>query len=176
LTRQEIWEQLAAVRYGLVEVQLFEQWIYTAPELEGAVGHDHYLALVSFAFNQPHAGHELTRVIDRLYEDRRPSCLRRDAALWITRAFLGGRSDLATTARTLVGFRNSGENWVPDEFVYIDSELDEIPAAAEYPNWDEQALAAKLAELQPRLVEFERAAREVARDMLSKLEVEALAI
>lgn len=176
MTRQEIWEQLAAVRYGLVALKLFEQWIYTAPELEGTVGHGHYLALVSFAFNQPHAGHELTRVIDRLYEDRRPSCLRRDAALWITRAFLDGRSDLARTARILVGFRNSGENWVPDEFVYIDSELDEIPAPSEYHNWDQPALAARLAESKPRLVEFERAAREVAREMLSKLEAEALAI
>jgi hypothetical protein len=170
LSRQEIWEQLASVRYGLVELRTFEQWIYTVRELETAVGQDHYLALVSFVFNQPHAQHELTRVIDRLYEDRRPSHLRRDAATGMVRAFLDGRGDLVTTARMLTRFRNDGESWVPDEFVYIDSELDDLPMPAEYPNYDQQALAARLAEWQPRLAEFERAARVVSREMLLKLD------
>ena len=170
LSKQEIWEQLASVRYGLVELRTFEQWIYTVQELEAAVGQDHYLALVSFVFNQPHAQHELTRVIDRLYEDVRPSHLRRDAATAMARAFLSGRRDLATTARMLTRFRNDGECWVPDEFVYIDSELDDLPTPAEYQNWDQQVLAATLAEWQPRLAEFERAAREASREMLLKFE------
>ena len=170
LSRPEIWEQLASVRYGLVELRTFEQWLYTVQELEAAIGQDQYLALVSFEFDQPHAQHELTRVIDRLYEEVRPSQLRRDAATAIARAFLDGRGDLITTARMLTRFRNDGESWVPDEFVYIDSELDDLPMPAEYPNWDQQALAARLAKWQPRLAEFERAAREVSREMLLKVE------
>jgi hypothetical protein len=170
MSQQEIWEQLASVRYGLIELRAFEQWIYTVQELETAVGKDHYLALVSFEFNQPDAQHELTRVIDRLYEDVRPSHLRRDAATAIARAFLDGRVDLVTTARMLTRIRNDGESWVPDEFVYIDSELDDLPMPAEYPNWDQHALAATLAEWRPRLAEFERAARETSREMLLKLE------
>jgi len=170
LSQQEIWEQLASVRYGLIELSSFEQWIYTVQDLEAVVGQNHYLALVSFVFNQPHAKHELTRVIDHLYEEMRPLELRRDAATAMAHAFLDGRVDLIAAARMFTRFRNEGESWVPDEFVYIDSELDDLPMPAEYPNWDQHTLAATLAEWQPRLAEFERAARETSREMLLKLE------
>jgi len=173
LTPQEIWEQLAAARYALIELGAFEQWIYKDQELDAIIGQDHYLALISFVFNQPHAQHELTRVIDRLYDNVRPSHLRRDAAMWMARAFLNDKCDLVTTARMLTRFRSAGETWVPTEFAYINSELDEIPMPAQYSSWNEQALAAKLAEWQPRLVEFERAARDAARGMLLKLEQKA---
>ena len=91
-------------------------------------------------------------------------------ATWIAHSFLNGQMDLVTSSRMLARLWNAGEAWVPSEFAYIDSELDEIPMPAEYHRWEPSALAAKLAEEQPRLQEFQRAAMEAARQLLHTLE------
>ena len=176
MTPQQVWEHLAAARYGLIDLQEFEQWTYDSPELEAALGSEEYLALISFPFRQPDVQHELSRWLDGLYERARPTKLRRDFGAWLAQAFLDGKVDLVTTSRMFARLWNAKERWVPSEFAYIDSELDSIPMPAQYGNWDPAALSARLAEAQPLLDSYGRAARESAREILAALESDAQAI
>ena len=93
--------------------------------------------------------------------------------MWVARGYLDGSIGLVTTSRVLAEIRTDSQEWVPSEFVYIDSELDEIPLPTQYHQWEPAALAKKLAESAPRLEEFERAARVAAQDMLRQLESNA---
>jgi hypothetical protein len=164
------WQYLAACVYGLVPIDEFEQWVYATPRLEQRLGIDRYLELISFDFHQPHVRHELVSLLRAAFLERRPSGVERDVAKWVASAYLGERIDLRTTSRVLAQLRAMSHDWVPSEFSYIDSELDDIPPAAQYHQWDPAALAEKLTNSDPRLRAFELGARTAAKAMLNALE------
>ena len=167
----QIWQRLAAMRYDLEQPRAFEQWVYAMPALEQVIGAEQHLALISLDYGAKHAGHEIAKVIDSAYAAQRPGALPRDLATWVAESFLSGRLDLFTASRLLTRLWNDGETWIPTEFVYIDSELDEIPSPAQYHHWDASALQAKLAEEVPRVEEMQRVAVLVARELLATLSV-----
>jgi hypothetical protein len=162
----EIWERLATVERGMESPLAFEQWAVASTELERVLGPALHLAFVSLDYRQPHAAHELAKLIEQAYRSRRPGMINRDLARWTARALIDARIDLATACRMFVRIRYDGEDWVPTEFIYIDSEMDEIPQPAQYHLWKPEALTAKLAKEESRVQEFHRAALERAREML----------
>jgi hypothetical protein len=97
----------------------------------------------------------------------------RDVAKWAARGYLEGRIDLVITSRLLARLRAESHDWVPTEFSYIDSELDDIPLPAQFHQWDPTALAEKLKRSEPRLRAFDLGARAAARAMLGALNDDA---
>jgi hypothetical protein len=168
-----MWPYLGACIYGLVPLDAFEQWVYASPQLEQALGADRYLELVSLDFHQAHARHEVVRRLHEAFLERRLSGVERDVGIWIARGYLDGSIGLVTASRVLAQLRADSHDWVPSEFTYIDSELDEIPLPAQYHLWEPAALAEKLRESEPRLHAFELGARSAAREMLEVLEGQA---
>jgi hypothetical protein len=166
------WLYLSAYFYGLVPLGEFEQWVYASPRLEQLLGVDRYLELIAFDFHKAHARHELVTLLQAAYLERRSSGVQRDVAKWVASEYLDGRIGLQTTSRLLAQLRADSNDWVPSEFTYIDSELDDIPPPAQYHQWDPAALADKLSESEPRLRAFELGARAAAKAMLAALEGE----
>lgn len=162
------WGFLAAANYRLVDPRVFEAWLYDNPALEAQIGPRDYLDLISFDFGQPHVRHELASLLQRVQNDHgRPE--KEDLAAYVANEYLDGRLDLTTICRILVGFWSDGVDWVPSEFAYIHSELDDIPLPPQYPIWDADALARKLAEAEPTLRSFDEGARQAATELLKTL-------
>jgi hypothetical protein len=168
-----LWPYLAAATYALVPIDEFENWVYSSTELEQCIGSEHYLELISFNFRKDHARHDLTSMLRDIFLERRASGIERDVAVWLARSYLASSTNLVTISRVLARLWSAKHQWVPSEFAYIDSELDDVPLPAQYDQWNPDALATKLAESAPRLQEFERAARVVAQEMLQTLESNA---
>ena len=167
------WPYLAAAAYALVPIDEFENWVYNSSELEQCIGSEHYLELISFNFRKGHAQHDLTSMLRDIFLERRASGIERDVAVWLARSYLANSTNLVTISRVLARLWSAKHQWVPSEFAYIDSELDDVPLPAQYDQWNPDALATKLAESAPRQQEFERAARAVAQEMLQTLESNA---
>jgi hypothetical protein len=157
----------------LVPIEEFEQWLYASPRLEQLLGANRYSDLIAFDFRQPHARHELVSLLKAAFVERRPSGSERDVARWAAGGFLTGRLDLLTTSRLLAQIRVDSNDWVPSEFTYIDSELDDIPQRAQHHLWDPEALTKKLSQSTSRLRAFELGARAAAKAMLEALKEEA---
>ena len=164
-----VWDRLAFARIGVDALSKFEEWVYQSEVIEPAVGEDFYVELISLDYRSRHAHHELVKLIERIYDARRrPGDIERDTARATARAYLAGNVDLVTGSRILAHLSSAGAKWVPGEFSYIDSELDDIPMPAQYALWNPDALARKLQD--PRLDEFRRVAEQAARELLSLLE------
>jgi hypothetical protein len=172
-TDSHAWPYLAAAAYALAPIDEFETWVYASSDLQHVVGPEHYRELISFNFRKDHARHDLTSMVRGIFLERRPHGIERDVAVWLARSYLAGSTQLVTISRVLARLWSEEHEWVPSEFAYIDSELVDLPLPAQYDQWNPEALAAKLAESAPRLLEFERAARVVAQQMLDRLESNA---
>jgi hypothetical protein len=166
------WQYIAATAHGLVPLKEFESWVYASTSLERLLGSKFYLELVDHDFRKTNAQHDLASLLGRAYAERRGSSMERDVARWVARGYLDGRVDLATVSRVLARIRVDSNEWVPSEFAYIDSELDEIPVKAQYALWNPEALALKLEESAPRLKAFEKGARLAAQEMLDALQTD----
>ena len=164
------WRTLEAAHAGDLSVVVFERWGYETSELETTLGPERYLELISFDYRQRRAARELKKLIDRLYEDLRPGELTFDYARRVAEEFLAGERDLWSTARAFTGLWYDGnEDWVPSEFVYVDSELDGFPAPSVQRLWNADALEQLFGQRRTILAEYERAVRDAAITVLDYL-------
>jgi hypothetical protein len=165
-----IWRTLEAAYAGDLSLDVFERWVYETRELEAALGPERYLELISFDYRQRRASRELRKLIDRVYEALRPGELTFDYARRVAEEFLAGERDLWSTARAFTGLWYDGhEDWVPSEFVYVDSELDGFPAPSVQGFWNPDALEQLFGQQRSILAEYERAARDAATKVLDYL-------
>ena len=165
------WTSLEAAHTGDLPLDAFEAWVYRTLELEPLLGADLHLELLAFDFRQPHARHELRKLIERIYAAHRPGALLTDHARRVATEYLEGRRDLRSTCRTFAILWAEGhDDWVPSEFVYIDSELDDVPAPDQWPQWQPAALRRLLARWQPTLRAFEESARAGCEAVLARLD------
>jgi hypothetical protein len=63
MTNTHLTERLWQYVRGEMTSPELEQWVYATPELEGALGHDRYLELVSTDFSTPDADRSLRHLI-----------------------------------------------------------------------------------------------------------------
>ena len=172
MTEPEIvWPYLERFLNGDLSVADFEAWLYLHPEaVEATVGPEIGLAFLSIDYRGAHPVHEAKKLIERAYELHRPGEVSRDYARRVCTEFLDGDRDLRSTAKVLSALRFEGpEGWIPDEFVYIDSELDDIPAPRERFRWDQTAWKRLMGLKAPVLTEYDRAARVAALSLLERL-------
>jgi hypothetical protein len=169
----ELWRVFERFDANELPLTELEAWLYAnADLLERVLGKDQALDLLSKDFRAKHARHAVLTFVTAAYDAHRPDQLRIDCAIRVLEEFLGGERDIWRTSRTLAALRFEGpdESWIPDEFVYIDSELDLIPAPDQRHHWEPVALEELMREKEPILAEYIRAAQEVGRDLLSRLE------
>lgn len=161
------WQVLEQFLSGEMSAADFEQWFCTTPELEGILGARAYGELVAFDFKQPHAAHELFRLVRSIYEWARPARLARDRAFRIARGLLSGSVVIHDGVRALASLCMDGHDWIPAIFVNVQSVFDEIPRPEQYAQWEPEALAVKLEEGQ-RITKFYQASiLDAAREIIS---------
>jgi hypothetical protein len=168
---ETVWSCLERFLHGDLSVADFEGWLYLHPEtVETAVGPEIGLALLSIDYRGAHPVHEAKKLIERAYELHRTGEVSRDYARRVATEFLEGDRDLWSATRVLSTLRFEGpEGWIPDEFVYIDSELDDIPAPGERFRWDQTAWKRLMGLNTPVVADYERAARVAALSLLERL-------
>jgi hypothetical protein len=155
---------------GDLSLEDFESWLYAnAESVEGTLGSALGFELLSFDFRGKYANHELKQLIDRIYASLYPNELPVDHARRVAAEYLQGTRDLHSTMRILASIRfDAPEGWIPDEVVYIDSELDNIPAPEQEPHWLRAAWTRLMSQKAPLMNEYARVAREVCADLLVK--------
>lgn len=146
----------------------FERWVYDSPELERVLGADEYFRLLELDYGLPDAAYELRKIVEGIYERRRPGMLVPDRVWRLACGLARDAVPFRETVRTLAGLWYAGHEWIPIEFVGIASELDDIPDSGQYPLWDARALVLKRAEWEPRLESLQRASVEAARELLKQ--------
>jgi hypothetical protein len=167
-----VWSHLERFLHGDLPVAAFEAWLYSQSHaVEETIGPEISLSLLSLNYNGPHADHEARKSIEEAYQVYRPGEMARDRARRVATEFLDGGRDLWSTARILSSLRFEGlEACIPDEFVYIDSELDDIPPPEQRFRWDQAAWKRVRGLEAPVLAEYERAARLASVSLLKRLE------
>jgi hypothetical protein len=168
---RDVWWHLEAAHAGDTPLPVFEQWVYESALAQRVLGPDAYFALAALDYRGRFAVHDTRALIERLYAERRPGALPIDRARRVAREFLDGHRDLWSTSATLATiWRTDGEEWVPIEFVGIDSELDSIPPPGARAVWDAGALAARLKDADAWLQWAHATAGEAAAQMLARLD------
>lgn len=169
----EVWSYLERAWSGELPIGELESWIYEmhdSPSLKDALGPDFALELLAFDYRQPHREHEINKLIESIYDKRRPGGLDRDKARRLVETYLEGGMPLREAAARLAGLRDdSNQDWIPDDFTYIDSELENVPRPSLYRLWIPESLARKLKEAEPLIQGLEGRAREAARELLRYL-------
>ncbi len=149
-----------------IPVREFEQWIYDSPELEQILGAEEYLELLAFNYGQPDAAYELRKKVASIYESHRPGRLILDRVWRLSCGLIIGVVPLPRAVHQLAGLWYDGHEWIPNEFVGISSELDDIPPPEQYPLWNSRALEAKRSGWESRTNVLAEAAVRAARQLL----------
>jgi hypothetical protein len=140
------WQVLERFLSGEMSSADLEQWLCTSSEAENILGPRAYAELLGFDFRQPHAPHELSKLVRSVYEYSRPGRLARDRAFRIAEGLISGSVEIPSGVRVLAQLCLDGHDWVPSVFVNVQSELDGIPRPEQYALWEPGALGAKLEE------------------------------
>ncbi len=161
-----IWEAFERTLYGELSGSEFEEWLYQHPGTEAIIGSDFYAALLAFDFHKKAAARSLRELILEIYNRIRPGRLYHDRARRLANGIIDGELDLLECIRGLASLRQQGNEWIPIEFVGIDSELDELPDPGRYYLWDRDALAEKIAESMVVIENHRVVATKAAKRML----------
>jgi hypothetical protein len=108
--------------------------------------------------------------VERAYAERRPGELVYDMARRVAEEFLAGGRDLWQTTAPFALLVMKGHEWVPWDFVYIDSELDSIPAPQVRADWDPAALRRVLSEAEATLASYEKTVRDALESVLEMVD------
>ena len=170
MSTDEIWSNLEQFVSGDLPIATFEAWLYANEadlrQVLGPIGD----ALIELDFRGAHPVHEAKTLVARAYDALRPGELPRAQAIRVLREFLDGRRDVWSVSRTLAALRfDLPDGTIPDEFVYIDSELDLIPHPSQEPHWSPAVWQRLRDEKAPILAEYQRAAGVVGKELLHRL-------
>ena len=161
-----LFQRIDRVLIGEVSLGDFEQWVYTSPDLESEIGSKEYHELLAFDYRQSDAKHEFRKLLETIYNARRPGMLVRDRVWRLACLLRSGPQDFARTVGELASLWYGGYKWIPADFAGIDSELDDIPHPAQYPLWDPAALEVKRPQWESHLDHLRAAAAAAAADLL----------
>ncbi|HEY0154915.1 MAG TPA: hypothetical protein VGB92_23085 [Longimicrobium sp.] len=118
---EDAWRQLESVHTGDLPVETFEQWVYSRADLEALLGPALALDFLTLDYRRPHAHHELRKLVERAYMQRRPKQLQYDMMRRIAREFLSGERDVWRTTAPLARLIATGKyDWIPPDFLYLD--------------------------------------------------------
>lgn len=137
-------QRLAAVIHGDVPPADFERDVYASPEMEDDLGAADYHALLAFDYRGRDAPYELRKLLEAMYERRRPGLLVRDRVRVLAAGLCDGSADVESAVNELARYWH--HPWMPGVFVSIDSYLGEIPTPDDYPLWNEDVAREKQAE------------------------------
>jgi hypothetical protein len=170
----DVWRQLESVHTGDLAVEAFEQWVYAHSGLGALLGPALALDFLTLDYRQPHARHELRKLVERAYLRRGRKQLEYDMMRRIANEFLSGERDVWRTTAPFARLIATGQHdWIPPDFLYVDSELDSIPSPAARSMWEPAALAKLLRENAALLAGYEFAVRQAVAVLLERLDARA---
>jgi hypothetical protein len=127
-------------------------------------------ALIELDCRGAHPLHEAKQLVAQAFDSLKPSGPAREQALRVVREFLAGERELWSVSRTSAVLRfDLPEGVIPDDFVDIDSELDQIPPPNQESRWAAVEWRKLRKEKAAILAEYQRAAREAATELLERL-------
>lgn len=171
---QSAWRQFESVHTGDLSVEAFEAWVYSYAGLEPLIGAALALELLAFDYRQPDAHHEIQKLIQHVYAQHRPGQLGYDMMRRVADEFLAGERDLWRTAAPFARLVATGDyDWIPLDFLYVDSELDSIPHPDTRTLWLPHALRQVLENNEATLRSYEKTIREAVTVVLKHLELRA---
>ncbi len=146
---------------------MFKHWVYNTPDIADVIGYDQYVQLLDQEYSLPSASDHVRRIVIQLTNQVFPNELEREHVRLVLCDFVHGRLSVFESCARLVWWRNNGVSWIPVVFVGIDSELDNAPRPDQYHHWEPEALAAKLAEVEPWVAKYHALALAEARHLLA---------
>ncbi len=133
---------------GRLSLAEFESWVYKTDGLEGVLGSDRYLRLISFPFKAEQATTQLADLLVQFARDLDAHEFIKQRAIIVLENMLNEKVTLPSGCLQLTHLRNGGgEQIIPIEFVGYESELDTVPEPENYHLWDAQALQRQLQRL-----------------------------
>jgi len=168
LLEHDVWNIFQQFFYDELTLVEFEQWIYSTEDIGEIIGEDRYLDFISFSYQKPSALAELKKLVSDTYEQACPSGLVRKRVQRILCGFIDGTFNVVAGCRELTQLYHHGHTWIPIIFVGLDSELDIVPPAETHHLWNQEALAAKLADLEPLISEHGNTAKTEAIRFLAE--------
>ena len=130
--------EVSLFRYLAGELPLndFEQWVYSAPQLEDYLTGPLYLELISFQYHQPAAGYELSKLIRKQIDPARFHAWQIQRLL---NRLLDGQQDAVEVFESLYKLYGKGYQFLGSiALQYVDG-VDEIPRLSARQLWDENA-------------------------------------
>jgi hypothetical protein len=160
---------LLAFALGTLPLADFEAWVYATPDLELALGRDVAMELLELDFRAPGVEAKLRwRVVDLVEGLAGPAFLVRERARLLLHRLADGSGEVIPVFAGLARLEDEeGGEWLGSIFTAIDAELEDIPLPRTYSHWQPEALARRLAEMQPVVERCTVEAREAARRLLA---------
>ena len=93
----------------------------------------------------------------------------RDRAERIAKGMVDGDINVAAGTRELARLRGEGHDFIPEAFVGLAAQLDEVEISSEYPRGDLRALPERLAALKDRARQLRAPALTAAKRLLETL-------
>lgn len=152
---------------GDLSVAAFEQWVYSAPDIADVIGYDNYFELLAVEYRLAIAAHDLQYLVTQLADQYFPGELFREQVRIVLCGLVTGTLNVFDACDRLTWWHNQGAEWIPILFVGIESELDAAPHPGFYGQWEPQALAARLAEVEPWVAHYRELAQAEARQLLA---------
>lgn len=162
----EVLHVFAAFIFGDMSLAAFQQWVFATPDIADVVGDDQYVLLLDVHYGLPSATEEVVRRVTVLAEQYWPGQLLREHIRSILCGLLNGSIHVVSACEQLAWWRSNGVPWIPTIFVGLDSELDAVPDPKHYHFWQSDALATKLAEVEPWVAHYRGLARTEAQKLL----------
>jgi len=163
----DVLRNFAMFAAGDMSLKMFEQWVYTTPNIADIVGYDQYVQLLDLEYRLPSAHEEAVSVVTQMVDQPFPDELLREQVRLVLCGLINGTFNVFEACDKLAWWHHEGVLWIPIIFVGIESELDSAPHPAQYNKWEPSALAAKLAEVEPWVSSYRNLAQAEARQLLA---------
>jgi hypothetical protein len=160
---------LLAFALGTLSLADFEAWVYATPDLEPALGRDVALEPLELDYRAPGTEARLRwEAVHWVEELAGPAFLVRERARLLLRRLADGSGEVIPVCTELAWLAyDEGGEWLGSTFNALDAELEDLPLPRTYPQWQLEALARRLAEMQPVMESCTAEAREEARRLLA---------
>lgn len=155
-----------ALVFGDLPLTTFQQWVFATPDIAVVVGDDNYFVLLEVEYRLPSAQNEVMKLVANLAEQHWPGRLLREQVYTILCDLVRGSLHVISACEQLAWWHHNGAPWIPRIFVGINSELDAAPDPTLNHLWEPDALATKLAEVEPWVAQYRGQAHAEAQRLL----------
>ena len=157
------------MEHGDLSIELFEDWIYENPTLEGYFGKSTYDSVLNFNYRQVHAEYELTKIIDAYHHEIFGEEFWRGRAQMLLCRLLMKSVDHTWVCKKLSEIKvHYDVDWLPMTFYGIADQASELPDLQAHQNWNPDSLEKELIGFEEFLIESQATAKNAAESVLAE--------